>query len=223
MKLPRRKFLHLAAVATALSAIPRHASALDYPRRPVRLVVGWPAGSGPDVIARLAGQWLSERFGQQFVIDDRPGASGNMGTEVVVRAPPDGYTLLMTVSPNAINPTLYPNLNFNFTRDIAPVASIARTAFVMEVNPTFPAQTVTEFIDYAKANPGRITMASGGNGSTTHVVGELFKMMTGADMLHVRIAAILCPIFWADRLRCISARSLHQSVTSERASYALSR
>jgi tripartite-type tricarboxylate transporter receptor subunit TctC len=177
--------LRLTAGAAALSLAPRVASAQAYPMRPVRLVVGWPAGSGPDVIARLAGQWLSEQLREQFIVDDRPGASGNMGTEVVVKAPPDGYTLLMTVSPNAINQTLYPNLNFNFIRDIAPVASIARTAFVMEVNPTFPAQTVTEFIDYAKANPGRITMASGGNGSTTHVVGEQFSMMTDINMLHV--------------------------------------
>jgi tripartite-type tricarboxylate transporter receptor subunit TctC len=185
MVFARRDFLRLTLGAVALPAISHAASAPDYPTRPVRLIVGWPAGTGPDVVARLASQWLSERFGQQFIVDDRPGASGNIGTEVVVRAPPDGYTLFMAVSPNAINPTLYPNLNFNFIRDIAPVASIARTAFVMEVNPSFPAQTVPEFIAYAKANPGRITMASGGNGSTTHVAGELFKSMTGIDMLHV--------------------------------------
>lgn len=185
VKLPRRKFLHLAGSAAALSALSRTASAIDYPTRPVRLIVGWPAGSGPDVIARLAGQWLSEQFGQQFIVDDRPGASGNIGTEVVVKALPDGYTLLMAVSPNAINSTLYPNLKVNFSRDIAPVASFARTAFVMEVNPTFPVRTVPEFIAYAKAHPGKITMASGGNGSTTHVAGELFKVMTGIDMLHV--------------------------------------
>jgi hypothetical protein len=185
MKIPRRHFLHLAAGAAALSGLPRAASAIDYPTRPVRLIVAWPAGSGPDVVARLAGQWLSERFAQQFIVDDRPGASGNIGTEVVVNASPDGYTLLMAVSPNAINSTLYPNLKVNFNRDIAPVASFARTAFVMEVNPTVPARTIPEFIDYAKDNPGKITMASGGNGSTTHVAGELFKVMTGIDMLHV--------------------------------------
>jgi tripartite-type tricarboxylate transporter receptor subunit TctC len=183
--LPRRKFLQLVVGPAALSALSDAALGLDYPTRPVRLIVAWPAGSGPDVIARLAGQWLSERFGQQFIVDDRPGASGNIGTEVVVKAPPDGYTLLMAVSPNAINSTLYPNLKVNFSHDIVPVASFARTAFVMEVNPTFPARTVPEFIAYAKANPGKITMASGGNGSTTHVAGELFKVMAGIDMLHV--------------------------------------
>jgi tripartite-type tricarboxylate transporter receptor subunit TctC len=185
MKIPRRHFLHLAAGAAALPGLPDVASALDYPTRPVRLIAAWPAGSGPDVVARLAGQWLSERFAQQFIVDDRPGASGNIGTEVVVKASPDGYTLLMAVSPNAINSTLYPNLKVNFSRDIAPVASFARTAFVMEVNPTVPARTIPEFISYAKDNPGKITMASGGNGSTTHVAGELFKVMTGIDMLHV--------------------------------------
>ena len=185
MKLSRRKFFHLAAGAAALASVSHVAWAQTYPTRPVRLIVGFPAGSGPDIIARLTAQWLSDRLGQQFITDDRPGASGNIATEAAVRAPPDGYTLFMAVSPNAINPTLYENLNFNFIRDIAPVASIGRTAFVMEVNPSFPAQTVPEFVAYAKANPGKITMASAGNGATTHVAGELFKAMTGIDMLHV--------------------------------------
>jgi tripartite-type tricarboxylate transporter receptor subunit TctC len=201
MKLPRREFLQLTASATALAALPRNAAALDYPTRPVRLIVGWPAGSGPDVVTRVVAQWLSEGFGQQFVVDDRPGASGNLATELLVRAPPDGYTLFMAVSPNAVNATLYPNLHFNFIRDVAPIASIARTPFVMEVNPTFPAKSVPEFIVYAKANPGKITMASGGNGSTTHVAGELFKAMTGIDMLHVPYRANPLPDLLAGQVQ----------------------
>ena len=185
MKLPRRKFLHLAASAVALPALSPIARAQTYPTRPVRLTVGFPAGGVADILARLMGQWLSERLGQPFVIENRPGAGGNIATEVVVRAPADGYTLLLVDPPNAINATLYDNLSFNFIRDIAPIAGIARSANVMDVNALFPAKTVPEFIAYAKANPGKINMASGGNGTTTHVAGELFKMMAGVDMVHV--------------------------------------
>jgi tripartite-type tricarboxylate transporter receptor subunit TctC len=186
MKLPhRRQFLHLAAGAAALPAVPSIARAEAYPARPVRLVVTTPAGGSPDIIARLIGQWLSERLGQPIVVDNRSGASGNIGTEIVVRAPPDGYTLLMALSLNAINTSLYDNLPFNFIRDTVPVASIASIPLIMEVHPSFPAKTVSEFILYAKANPGKINMASGGIGTPAHVSGELFKMMAGVDMVHV--------------------------------------
>ena len=185
MNLPRRRFLHLTAGAAALPAMSRVARAQAYPSRLVRLVVTTPAGGSPDIIARLIGQWLSERLGQPIVVDNRSGASGNIGTEIVVRAPPDGYTLLMALSLNAINASLYDNLPFNFIRDTAPVASIASIPLIMEVNPSVPAKTVPEFIAYAKANPGKINMASGGNGSPLHVAGELFKMMAGVDMVHV--------------------------------------
>jgi tripartite-type tricarboxylate transporter receptor subunit TctC len=185
MKLPRRKFLRLAAGAAALPAVSRLASAQAYPSRPVRIVVGLaPAGTN-DITARLMGQWLSERLGQQFVIENRPGAGTNIATEMVVRAPADGYTLLLVGAYNAINATLYEKLNFNFIRDIAPVASIGRVPLIMVVNPSVPAKTVPEFIVFAKANPGKISMASAGNGSTPHVAGELFKMMAGIDMVHV--------------------------------------
>ncbi len=170
MKLLRRQFLHLAAGAAALPAVSRIARAQTYPTRPVRIVVGFPAGAAADIVARLIGQWLSERLGQPFIIENRPGAGSNIGTEAVVRAPPDGYTLLLVTSPNAINATLYEKLNFNFIRDIAPVASIVRVPNVMVVNPSFPAKTVPEFIAYAKANPGKINMASGGIGTTPHVL-----------------------------------------------------
>ncbi|MFZ2068165.1 MAG: tripartite tricarboxylate transporter substrate binding protein [Xanthobacteraceae bacterium] len=185
MKLPRRKFLHLAAGAAALPAMSRIASALDYPTRPVRFVVGFPAGSATDIVARLIAQSLSGQLGQQFIVDDRPGAGSNLAAEVVVRAEPDGYTLLQVASPNAINATLYDNLSFNFIRDIAPVAGIMRYPYVMVVNSSFPAKSVPEFIAYAKANPGKINMASAGNGTAPHVFGELFMMMTGVKMLHV--------------------------------------
>jgi tripartite-type tricarboxylate transporter receptor subunit TctC len=181
----RREFLQLAASAAALPTWPRIAAALDYPTRPVRVIVPFPAGGTADILARLMGQSLSERLGQQFIIENRPGAGANIGTEVAVRAPPDGYTLLMVGPANAINATLYEKLNFNFIRDIAPVAGIIRTPIVMIVNPLFPAKTVPEFITYAKANPGKINMASSGNGASPHVAGELFKMMTGINMLHV--------------------------------------
>jgi tripartite-type tricarboxylate transporter receptor subunit TctC len=185
MKLPRRNFLHLAAGVAALPAFPRIASAQAYPSRPVRLIVGFTAGSAPDIVARLMGQWLSERLGQQFLVENRPGAGGNIGTEVVVRAPADGYTLLLVGAPNAINTTLYDKLSFNFLRDIAPVAGISRERIVMVVHPSFPAKTVPEFIAYAKASPGKVAMASPGNGSSPHVSGELFKMMAGIEMIHV--------------------------------------
>jgi tripartite-type tricarboxylate transporter receptor subunit TctC len=185
MKLPRRQFLHLAAGAAALSVVPRIAWAQAYPTRTVRIIVGTAAGSGTDIAARLIGQWLSERLGQQFIVENRVGAGGNVGTEMVVRSAPDGYTLLMINGANAINAALYEKLNFNFIRDIAPVASVMRTLVVMEVHPAVPAKTVPEFIAYAKANPGKIAMASAGNGTIQHVTGELFKMMAGIDLLHV--------------------------------------
>jgi tripartite-type tricarboxylate transporter receptor subunit TctC len=185
MKLSRHEFLHLAAGAAALPSVSRVAWAQAYPTRPVRWIVGFPPGGTFDIVARLLGQWLSERLGQQFIVENRPGAGTNIGTEAVVRARPDGYTLLLAVTPNAINATLYDKLNFNFSRDIAPVASIARSPSVMLVNPSFPAKTVPEFIAYAKANPGKINMASQGNGTSGHLAGELFKMTAGIDMVHV--------------------------------------
>ena len=185
MKLPRRKFLHLAAGAAALPALPRVASALDYPTRPVHLLVGFSAGGPLDTSARLIGQWLSERLGQPFVIENRPGAGSNLATEIVARAPPDGYTLLEASAANAWNAALYDNLSFNFIRDIALVAGVRRAAGVMEVNPSVPVRTVPEFIAYAKANPGKINMATGGAGSAPHLYGELFKMMAGVDLVTV--------------------------------------
>jgi len=185
MKPCRRKFLQLAAGAAALPALSRIASALDYPSRPVRFVVGFPAGSATDIVGRLIAQSLSGRLGQQFIVDDRPGAGSNLAAEVVVRAEPDGYTLLQVASPNAINATLYDNLSFNFIRDIAPVAGIMRYPYVMVVTPSLPAKNIPEFIAYAKANPGKINMASAGNGTAPHVFGELFMLMTGVKMLHV--------------------------------------
>src|SRR6266571_834528 len=185
MKLPRRTFLHLAAGAAALPVVPRIAWAQAYPIRPVRIIVGVAAGGASDILARLMGQWLSERLNGQFIIENRPGAGSNIATEAVVRAPADGHTLLMVTAAHAINVTLYEKLNYDLMGDISPVAGIARVPNVMEVNPSFPAKTVPEFIAYAKASPGRINMASGGNGTTQHLSGELFKMMTGVDMLHV--------------------------------------
>jgi tripartite-type tricarboxylate transporter receptor subunit TctC len=185
LKLPRRQFLHLAAGAAVLPAMPRFANAQTYPSRPVRLVVGFGAGSASDIYARLIAQWLSERLGQPFVVENRPGAGGNIGTAAVVNAPPDGYTLLMVASANAVNATLYDKLNFDFLRDIAPVAGPISNLYAMVVNPVFPAKTVPEFIAYAKANPGRINMGSSGVGSVLHLSGELFKLMTGVDMVHV--------------------------------------
>ena len=185
MKLPRRNFLHLAAGAAALPAVSRIAKAQAYPMRPVRLIVGWPPGGPVDLFARLIGQPLSERLGQPIIIENRPGAASNTATEAVVRAPPDGYTLLQISSVNAYNATLYNKLNFDFVRDIAPVASIYRGPGVLVVHPSFPAKSGPDLIAYAKSSPGKINMASAGVGSTQHVYGELFKMMTGVDMLHV--------------------------------------
>ena len=186
MKLPRRNFLHLAAGAAALLAASRVAWAQAYPSRgPVRLIVGAPAGGGFDITARLMSQWLSERLGQSFVIENRPGAGGSIATETVVRAAPDGYTLLLVTAANAISTSLYEKLNFNLTRDIAPVAGITRMPEVMVANLSVPSRTVSEFIAYAKANPGKINMASGGNGTPSHVAGELFKMMASVDLVHV--------------------------------------
>jgi tripartite-type tricarboxylate transporter receptor subunit TctC len=185
MKLPRRQFLHLAAGTAALPALLRVAIAQAYPSRPVRLIVGFPAGGPTDITARVMAQWLSERLGQQVVVDNRAGAGSNIAAEGVVNAPPDGYTLLLVGATNAINATLYEKLNFNFIRDIAPVCGIIRVPLIMEVHPSVPVKTVTEFIAYAKARPGKINMGSGGIGTTLHVSGELFKMMTGVDMLHV--------------------------------------
>jgi len=186
LKLPhRRQFLHLAAGAAALPAASRIARAQVYPSRPVRLIVAFPAGGSSDIVARLLGQRLSERLGQPIVIDNRPGAGGNIGTEAVAKAAPDGYTLLLASNTNAVNTTLYEKLNFDFINDIEPVAGIVRWPNVMEVIPSVPVKTVPEFIAYAKANAGKINMASGGNGTSQHVAGELFKMMTGVDMVHV--------------------------------------
>ena len=185
MKLPRRNFLHLAAGAAALTAVSRIARAQAYPSRPVRLIVPLAPGGATDIVARLIGQWLSERLGQPFIIENRPGAGTNLGTEAVVRAPPDGYTLLMVGSYNATNATLYDKLNFNFIRDIAPVSSISLEPEVVVVNPSVPAKTVPEFIAYAKANPSQLNFASAGNGVAGHLAGELFKMMTGISMVHV--------------------------------------
>jgi tripartite-type tricarboxylate transporter receptor subunit TctC len=185
MKLPRRRFLHLAAGAAALPSVSRPAWAQTYPTRPVHIIAGYAAGGATDISARLMGQWLTERLGQQFVIDNRPGASSNVGTELVVRASPDGYTLLQAGLTNAINATLFDNLNFDFIRDIAPVASTMRTINVMEVNPSFPAKTVPEFITYAKANPGKINMATTGPGSPPHLNGELFNAMAGVNLVPV--------------------------------------
>jgi tripartite-type tricarboxylate transporter receptor subunit TctC len=185
MKLPRRNFLHLAAGAAALPAVSRFAWAQAYPSRPVRIIVGLAAGGPADLVARLIAQWLSERLGQPFVVENRTGAATNIATEAVVRAPADGYTLLFVTAANAINTSLYEKLNFNLSRDIVPVASLIRAPSVLEVNPSVPARTVPEFIAYAKANPGKLTMASSGIGAPSHVFGELFKFMTGVNLVHV--------------------------------------
>jgi tripartite-type tricarboxylate transporter receptor subunit TctC len=185
MKLPRRKFLHLAAGAAALPTVSRIARAQAYPSRPVRIIAPTASGGAPDIIARLIGPWLSQRLGQQFVVENRPGSGNNIGTEAVVRAAPDGYTLLIVSSSNTINATLYDKLNFVFLRDIAAVAGIISLPFVMVVNPSVPAKTVPEFIAHAKANPGKISFGSPGIGTPGHVSGELFKIMTGVEMIHV--------------------------------------
>ena len=185
MKLPRRTFLHLAVGAAALPAVSRIARAQAYPSRPVRIIVGFPAGGATDIQARLMGQWLSDRLGQQFIVENRAGASGNIGTEAVAKAPADGYTLLQIVTPHAINAALYTNLNFDFIRDIAPVIAVARLAYVVVVHPSVPATTIPEFIAYAKANPGKINYGSAGPGTPQNIACELFKMMTGVNLVHV--------------------------------------
>jgi tripartite-type tricarboxylate transporter receptor subunit TctC len=185
MQFCRRNFLQLAGAAAVAATLPQHASALDYPAQPVHLIVPYAPAGGTDILARLIGQHLSKHLGQQFIVENRPGGNSNLGTEAVARAPADGYTLLVVDNAPAINATLYEKLNFNFIRDIAPVAGIATQPVVMEVNPSFPAKTVPEFIAYAKANPGKINFASAGIGNATHLSGELFKMMTGTDMVHV--------------------------------------
>jgi tripartite-type tricarboxylate transporter receptor subunit TctC len=181
----RRSFLHLTAGAAALPALSRLASAQSYPSRPVRIIVPFAPGGSTDITARLIGQWLSERLGRQFLTENRPGAGSNIGTEVVVNAPPDGHTLLLVGASSAINVTLYEKLNFNFLRDIAPIAGILSVPFIMAVGPSFPAKTVSEFLAYAKGNPGKVSMASGGNGTAGHLSAELFKMMAGVSMVHV--------------------------------------
>jgi tripartite-type tricarboxylate transporter receptor subunit TctC len=201
LKLPRRKFLHLAAGSAALAALSRMASALDYPTRPVHIVVPFPPGGAPDIEGRLIGQWLSQRLGQQFIVDNRPGAAGNIGTEIVAHAPPDGYTLLLTTSATVVNVAFYTNLNYNFVRDIIPVGSIGITPFVMTITPSFPAKTVAEFIAYAKANPDKINMASQGTGTTPHVCGELLMMMTGIKLLHVPYRGNLMPDLLAGQVQ----------------------
>jgi tripartite-type tricarboxylate transporter receptor subunit TctC len=194
MKLQRRRFLQLAAGVVALPAVSRVAWAQTYPAQPVRMIVGFPAGNASDIIARMMAQSLSERLGQRFFVENRPGAGGSIGTDVVVRAAPDGYTLLMSVvTSNAINATYYANLNYNFIHDITPIASIGGSSYVMVVNPSMAAKTLPEFIAYAKTNPGRINMASTGNGTPTHVIGELFKMMAGVDLLHVPYSGSFLP------------------------------
>jgi tripartite-type tricarboxylate transporter receptor subunit TctC len=206
----RRQLLHLAASAAVLPlawhcARPRPAWAQAYPARPVRLVTGFPAGNAPDLVARLLGQWLADLLGQPLVIENRPGAASNIGTEAVVRAPADGYTLLMAVLTNVFNATLYPNLSFNFVADIAPVAGVANAPYVMVVPPSFPATTVPQFIAYAKANPGKINMASGGSGSSSHVFGELFKIMAGVDLLHVPYRGSFLPDLLAGQVHVLFA------------------
>jgi tripartite-type tricarboxylate transporter receptor subunit TctC len=185
MKIPRRRFLHLAAGAAALPAMPRMARAEAYPSRPVRIIVGFPAGGATDIQARLMGQWLSDRLGQQFIVENRAGASGNIGTEAVAKAQGDGYTLLQVATPNVINAALYTHLNFDFIRDIAPVICAARLAYVIVVHPSLPITTIPEFIAYAKANPGKMNYGSAGHGTPQNISCELFKMMAGVDLVHV--------------------------------------
>jgi tripartite-type tricarboxylate transporter receptor subunit TctC len=203
MTYQRRQFLHLAAGAVVLPAAASVTRADIYPSRPVHVFVGLPPGSTPDIVARLSSQWLSQRLGQSFFIDNRPGAGSNLATEAVVRATPDGYTLLFIQAGNAINVSMYPNVNFNFLHDIAPIASIGRTPFVMVIHPSVPAKTVPEFIAYAKANPGKINMASPGVGAANHVFGELFDMMTGVEMVHVPYRGSLYPDLLAGQVQVL--------------------
>ena len=205
----RRQFLHLAAGALGLPALPHVARAQAYPAHSVRLIVGFPAGNASDILARLVAQSLSDRLGQQFVVENRPGAGGNVGTEIVVRALPDGYTLLLVLSSNAYSATLYANLNFNFIRDIAPVASVVDAPYAMVVNPSVPAKTVPEFIAYAKANPGKLNMASAGIGGATHVFGELFMLMAGVKLLHVPYRGNFVPDLLGGQVQVVFAPITH--------------
>src|SRR5262245_33769824 len=216
MKLPRRQFLHLAAGAATLPSMSRFAWAQAYPTRPVRIIVGLAAGGPADLVARLIAQWLSERLGQPFLVENRTGAATNIATEAVVRAPADGYTLLFVTAANAINTSLYEKLSFNLSRDIVPVASLIRAPSVLEINPSVPARTVPEFIAYAKANPGKLTMASSGIGAPSHVFGELFKFMTGVNLVHVpyRGAAPAVADLVAGQVQVISTPSPLRSGTS---------
>ena len=216
MRLRRRSFLSLTAGVVGLPALVRSAAALDYPTRPVRIIVGFGPGSGTDITARLLGQRLSERLGQSFIVDDRPGAATNIATEAVVRAAPDGYTLLLVSLPNAVNASLYGDLAYNFMRDTAPVAAIDWVPNVMAVNPNVPARTVPEFVAYAKANPGKINMASNGPGSASHVAGELFKMMAGVDMLHVPYRSSFLPDLLDGRVQVVFS-SIPTSIADIRA------
>jgi tripartite-type tricarboxylate transporter receptor subunit TctC len=201
MRLPRRQFVHLVAAAALIPVLPRTAMAVNYPTRPIRIIVGFPPGTSPDIIARLLGDWLSERLGQQFVIDNRSGAASNIATEFVAASAPDGYTLFIPVSTNAINATLYKNQNFDFVRDLAPVASIGRATFVLAVTPSLPVKTLPEFIAYGKANPGRLYMGSQGIGTTPHVCGELLRMMTGIEFVHVPYRGSLIPDLLAGQVQ----------------------
>ena len=201
MKLPRREFLHLAAGAAALSTLPRYASALDYPTRPVHLVVPFPPVGAPDIVGRLICQWLSKRLGQQFIVENRPGAAGNIGNEFVAHALPDGNTLLLGTSATTVNVAFYTNLNYDFVHEIIPFASVGMTPFVMAITPSFPAKTVAEFIAYAKANPGKINMASQGTGTTPHVCGELLMMLTGINLIHVPYRSSLMPDLLAGQVQ----------------------
>ena len=201
MKLPRRQFLRLAAGAVALPAMSRITAAQSYPTRPVHLVVGYPPGGAPDIVNRLIAEWLSERLGQQFIVDNRAGAGSNIGTEIVAKAPPDGYMLFMAVSTNAVNATLYTDLNFSFVNDFAAVAGIGGTPFVLVVTPSFPPKTIPEFIACAKAHPGKVNMGSQGIGTTPHVCGELLKMMTGAGFVHVPYRGSLMPDLLAGQVQ----------------------
>ena len=209
MKFLRREFMLLAGSAAALPAASRLAWALDYPSRQVHLIVGFPAGNASDILARLVGQSVSERLGQQFIIENRPGAGSNVGTETVVKAPPDGYALLLVTPSNAINTSLYEKLNFNFIRDIAPVASVVSSPYVVAVNPSLSAHTVPEFIAYAKANPGKINMASTGIGTSTHIFGELFQMMTGINMVHVPYRGNFVPDLIGGQVQVVFAPITH--------------
>jgi tripartite-type tricarboxylate transporter receptor subunit TctC len=206
MNLRRRRFLQLCAGALAAPAVSRFAHGqAPYPSRPVRLLVGFPPGSAPDIMARVMTQWLSERFGQQFIVDNRPGAASSIAVDAAINAPPDGYTVIMVVLSNILNATLYPNLKFNFLRDIAPVAGIADTPYLMLINPSVPAKTVAEFVAYAKANPGKINMASGGNGSASHVFGELFKMLAKVDIVHIPYRANYIPDMISGQVQLVFA------------------